>query len=201
MYQKHRGRRKAYRIENAASRDASITWKNWVSIIKEQNCMVAYVNGTVFLQYTIPLKTSRVSLFEGPFCKVVTDPHIMWNWQGGGGVGVHDLLWVCGSIHVCPTKRSHVWWVCCHVLCDRQFVKITIVMIVFNLLWIFSANCIMVYHCTCSWSITESFTIDSFVTNSMYPEKHRGRRRAYKTENAATRDASINNMEELSKYR
>ena len=62
-------------------------------------------------------------------------------------------------------------------------------------------NCIMVYHCTCSWSITESFTIDSFVTNSMYPEKHRGRRRAYKTENAATRDASINNMEELSKYR
>ena len=85
MYQKHRGRRKAYRIENAASQDASITWKNWVSIIKEQNSVVAYVNGTVFLQYTIPLKTSRVSLFEGPFCKVVTDPHIMWNWQGGGG--------------------------------------------------------------------------------------------------------------------
>ena len=49
--------------------------------------MVAYVNGTVFLQYTIPLKTSRVSLFEGPFCKVVTDPHIMWNWQGVGGGG------------------------------------------------------------------------------------------------------------------
>ena len=55
--------------------------------LKEQNSMVAYVNGTVFLQYTIPLKTSRVSLFEGPFCKVVTDPHIMWNWRGGGGGG------------------------------------------------------------------------------------------------------------------
>ena len=38
-----------------------------------------------FLLYTIPLKTSRVSLFEGPFCKVVTNPHIMWNWRGGGG--------------------------------------------------------------------------------------------------------------------
>ena len=95
MFQKHRGRRKAYRIENAASQDASITWKNWVSIFKEQNSMVAYVNGTVFLQYTIPLKTSRVSLFEGPFCKVVTDPHIMWNWQGGGGGG---CMICCGCV-------------------------------------------------------------------------------------------------------
>ena len=54
--------------------------------------------------YTIPLKTSRVSLFKRPFCKVATDLHIMWSW----GEGVHDLLWVCGFIHICPVKRSHV---------------------------------------------------------------------------------------------
>ena len=54
----------------------------------------------------------------------------------------------------------------------------------------FSRNCLVVYHCTCSWSITKSFTIDSFVTNSMY-QKHRGRRKAYRIENAASQDASI----------
>ena len=54
----------------------------------------------------------------------------------------------------------------------------------------FSRNCLVVYHCTCSWSITKSFTIDSFVTNSMY-RKHRGRRKAYRIENAASQDASI----------
>ena len=118
MYQKHRGRRKAYRIENAASRDASTTWKNWVSIVKKQNSW--HMSMELCLCNT--LKTSRVSFFKGPFCKVVTDLHIMWNWGGGGGGG-HDLLWMCGSIHVCPTKRSHVWSVCCHVLCDRLLWK------------------------------------------------------------------------------
>ena len=202
MYQKHRGRRKAYRIENAASRDASTTWKNWVSIVKKQNLwhmsmelsnqilfsfssdkdrrtdnrirrkkhsaappgieprilriLVARSNhwatkpqrelrvnfrlspscqffflirlsvllslselkekriwlgisrqervyDSMELCFTLFPWTSRVSLFKGPFCKVVTDLHIMWNWGGGGGGGAWSAVgvWVYSCL---PSK-------------------------------------------------------------------------------------------------
>ena len=66
----------------------STTWKNWVSIVKKNNILWWHSSMELCLcntDYTIPLKTSRVSLFKRPFCKVATDPHIMWSWGGGGG--------------------------------------------------------------------------------------------------------------------